>query len=211
MKNTTFTVPLFCAIVLAACGGGGSSSSPTTNPITQQPVIASKLAAYAGSWVAACDGHELTSLTVNETSGATDTITIIPKTEYFLESGCSGTVVATETQSANYTMAYKGTADAGVVFSQGASSITTKIELVTLSAPALSVSITGSGVVHTINNGQAQWCMSFAGGNSSCVMDEGLEPAVPQTDVAMHVSGNKLYLLTPNGNIYAADEVYTRR
>jgi hypothetical protein len=208
MKITSTTIALVSASILTACGGGGSSSPSSTT----QPVVASKLAAYAGVWATPCDGHELTTLTVSEAAGAKDTLTVVPKTEYFTLEGCTGPVVGTETQSGNYTIAYTGVADAGVVFSAGAGTVTTKIDLVTLSAPALRVSIIGSGVVHSINsNGQAQWCMDFGNGNTACVNDYGLEPAIPATNTALHINGNKMYTLSASGSIYGVDESFTKR
>jgi hypothetical protein len=202
-KTTSLSLALLSASILAACGGGGSPSSPP-------PVVASKMAAYAGVWSAPCAGHELVTLTVTESS-AKDTITVASKSEYFMQSGCTGAIVGTETQSANYTVAHTGVADAGVVFTQGGASVPTKIDLVTLSAPALRVSIVGTGVSHGVENGQTLWCMAYENGNRECVVDQGLEAATPPTSTAMHVGGNKLYVLTASGTSYLAGTAFTKR
>ena len=216
MNTKLLSLIALTSLLAAGCGGGGSSSNSSPLPTTPPPAPAptptpSKLAAYLGTWEAACDGHELAIITVTETPNVSDSIDVAIKSEYFMNKGCTGAIVGTETLSAKFNAVHNGIADAGVVFTRGTPSVTTRIDLITVRSPAYTMSIEGSGVVRTIKDGRAQWCMTFAAGSSMCVYDNGTVAAEGPTSAGMYASGNKMYTLTPNGSLYAADEVYTKR
>lgn len=217
MNMKLIALSALAALMTAGCGGGSSDSSSgagTSNPPVVNPTptpTPSKLAAYVGTWAAACDGRELPSVTVTETPGVKDSIDFEVKSEYFKNTGCTGAIVGTETLTAKFTATYVGTADAGIVFTAGSASVPSKVDLITLRAPAHTMKIEGPGVVRTIKNGQAQWCMDFGGGNSSCVYDEGAIAAQGPISGGMHATGNKMYTLVPSGSIYGVDEAYTKR
>ncbi len=203
MKIVMLPLTLLSALALTACGGGSSSSS------TPPPATPSKLAAYPGTWVGSCTDHEVETLTVVAT--ATDTITVAPKSEYYSLSNCTGAVVATLTRSAVYVMVHESTVDASVVFSSGAGGVTSKVNLVTLTSPAVTLSVTGTGAVHTTRNGRPQWCMDFADSTVTCVDDEGVQPAGRRTEFPLHIGGNKWYFLNANGAVYDIFDTYTKR
>lgn len=217
MNTKLIALSALAALITAGCGGGGSSESTsggagTSNPpVVIPPPAASKLAAYIGSWTAACDQHELASLTITETPGVKDSIDLDFKSEYYKNSGCTGAIVGTETRGAKYSAAYTGTADSAIVFSAGSAAVPSKVDLATVRAPAYALKVEGSGVVRTIKNSQAQWCMDFGDGSSTCVDDDGLLPGLPPTNVGLHAKGNAIYTLFQPSNNYSVDQAYFRR
>lgn len=217
MNMKLIALSALAALMTAGCGGGGSDSTsgagasnpPAVNP-TPAPA-ASKLAAYVGTWTAPCDDHEMPSVTITETPGVKDSVDLDLKSEYYKNRGCTGAIVGTETLTAKFSATYTGTADSGIVFTAGSASVPSKVDLVTVRAPAYSMKIEGPGVVRTIKNGKAQWCMDFGGGNSTCVYDDGLTAAQAPISGGMYATGNKLYTLLPSGSIFGVDEAYTKR
>ncbi|MDM5181644.1 hypothetical protein PO883_31180 [Massilia sp. DJPM01] len=213
MNINTIALSTLATVLLAGCGGGGSSGgSPTPSTPTPTPTpVVSKLAAYTGNWVAPCDSHELASMVISDTPGVADSVDIEVKSDYYMNKDCTGAVVGSEKLSAKFTAAYSGSADTATVLTPGSQSVPLKLDLLTLRAPRRTMSIDGPGVVHTVKNGQAQWCMNFAKGESSCVQDEGILEAQGPLNGAFYANGGKLYLLSPSGSVYSTDEIYTRR
>lgn len=185
-------------IALAGCGGGGGGDSTST-----PPVETARLAPYIGSWTEGCDGHELATHVVSRTSA--DTINFAAKSQYFANSGCTGAVLGTETSSANVTMTYTGVSDSSVVLKAGSAAVPARIDLVTARLPQGSTTVTGPGVVHTVKNGQAQWCIAFSAGESICIMDEGVEPAQGPISAGLYATGNEMHLVLASGGTYVSD------
>lgn len=170
-----------------------------------------KLAAYLGSWSAPCDWYSMDSIAVTALPDTADTAQIAIKTEYFATPTCEGPVVATMTMSAGLVAVHTGTASTSIVYSEGTAAVPATVDLMSITLPAHTTSVTGTAVTHTVINEEAQWCVDLGGGNSSCIQDMGLVPAQGPETGAMYVNGNKLYLLSPVGSIYYADETYTRK
>lgn len=207
MKKFMFAV--VASAGLSACGGGGGGSGDVAPPVQQAPVF--PLAAYIGTWAGDCANHEMDTVTITRPAGSLDTIILAFRTEYFSGANCTGTILATETQSADASATYAGTADSSIVFTQGATAVAAKVDRVTASLPQHTRSIVGPGVVHTVVNGQAQWCINYGGGNSTCVRDDGTYAA--QTGVAggLHARGNEFFELSPSGNLYVVNQRFTKK
>lgn len=199
------------AMALAACGGGGGGSgttAPAPAPVAPPPV--SQLAGYVGTWVSACDGRELNSVTVTRASGSADAIVISYKSDYYANLNCTGNVVATWTQSADATAVYAGSVDSSIVFTPGASPTPARVDKVTATLPAHTQSVVGPNVTHTVQFGQPQWCISFGDGTSTCVHDRGAQPA-QTVDGGLYLRGNEMFELSPSGSTYVVNERFTRK
>lgn len=191
-------------MTLIACGGG-SSSQPVSAPAP------SKLAAYLGTWEAACYYQTISTVTIAETAGSKDTVTENFKNEYFAQPNCTGPVVATETYSADLTETYTGPADVSVNFWESAASAMTRVDLVTRQGPAYTRSITGPNVVHRVQSGMAMTCVGVGDGSENCVEDQGLFPALAPVAGGIYRSGNKMYRLRLTGGVYYATPAYTKK
>ncbi|MCC7645972.1 MULTISPECIES: hypothetical protein [unclassified Janthinobacterium] len=200
MKKTL--VILASSTLLAACGGGGGGSSTDAGP------SAAPLSVYAGNWQTPCDDHELDSLTI--TAKSDGSLEVATKSEYFLMANCSGTPVATQTTTANPTVTYTGSADTPVKLSDTGATTTVRLDKINVTVPSYKLAVTGSGVKYGIEQGQGQWCFSTSATSSTCIHDTPAEPATTNAG-GIYISGNTLYLLSPVGNTYIADESYTRK
>jgi hypothetical protein len=210
MKKSMLAVVVLAG--LSACGGGGGGGGDSGNgapPVQPAPVF--PLSAYIGTWAGDCADHEIDTVTVTRPAGSSDTISLDIKTEYFSAANCTGTILATETQSAGASATYAGTIDSSIVFTQGATAVAAKVDRVTASLPQHTRSIVGPGVVHTVVNGQAQWCIDYGGGSSTCIRDDGTYPA--QTGVAggLHTRGNEFFELSPSGSVYVVNQRFTKK
>lgn len=104
MNKTNVALGVLAALFISACGGDGSTP----------PTTASKMAPYAGTWVGPCDHHELPSLTISDT-GVNDAATYTATSAFYSQVGCTGTIVATRTYTANFSAVHVGSTDASVV------------------------------------------------------------------------------------------------
>lgn len=213
MKNVFVSTVFVC---LAGCGGGGGSAPttagvPATSPQAQSPAVTERLASYIGTWSSDCLNHELETASIVRTPGTTDSINISLKTEYFSAANCSGSLLATETDTGVFTAKYVATVNSAIVFAPNASAVPANVDQVTASRTQSRKSVIGSGVVHTVKNGQAQWCIDFGGGNSTCVWDMGTEPAQSGATGALFIQGSDLYVLSPSGSVYAVDSKFKRK
>lgn len=199
MNKTNFTLGVLATLLLTACGGGGSTASPP-----------SKVASYAGVWVGTCDGHTLFDVTFRETAGVKDTLTLTSKTEYYAQTGCTGAVVATETYTADVTAVFLNSIDAGVVFTPGSASVTTKIDNMSLSMPDYRHKLSGSGVTPKVYNGEVGWCVAYGDRSSTCFKDE-LMAGSSAYSRTLYVSANKLYMLEPSASQYSVTSMWTRK
>lgn len=135
---------------------------------------------------------------MSEAAGAAEgAVTIAEKTQYFARIGCSGAVVATETYSANTIATYTSSTDTSLSFAPGAAGVSTRIDDFSLSSPAYSTILSGSGVTHSVTNGQAVWCVAFADTTAMC-FDDVVEPAIAPFKLSFYVKGNKLHIVRPN-------------
>lgn len=155
-----------------------------------------------------CSDHELDSVTLS--ARADGTLEVVTRAEYFVASNCSGTPLATQTTSANASIAFTGSADSPVKLTASGATSTVKVDKVNVAIPSYKTLITGSGVQYLTELGQAKWCISFSSTSRSCILDTGTEPA-SATSGAMYISGNSLYLLSLANDTYVPDEVYTRK
>lgn len=201
MNQTKFVLASLSALLLTACGGGNDSPPATT---------ASKMAPYVGTWVGECDGRELPYLTIGEKAGVQDTATYTGKSEFYSQAGCTGTVVATATYSANFSATYNSSTNANLVIPPATAAVTAKIDHVTLAAPAYSYALTGPGVTRPVTNGQAEWCIAFGDGTSTCFRDEPV-PAGPSYGQSVHLNGSKMYIVLSGVAGYGVSEVWTRK
>lgn len=197
----TLALPIF----IVGCGGGNGSSA--TTPPTPAPQY---LAAYIGTWAGTCQFHALDSATITRTPGTTDSINIANKTEYFSGTDCTGSVLATETESGVVTAKYVATVDSSIIFPPSTTGTASKVDQITASRPASNFIFTGSAV-HTVQNGQAVWCIDFGGGNSTCVQDNGTQPGMTGAAGGLFLQGNTMYVLDPNGNVYSVNQVFTKK
>lgn len=192
---------------VTACGGGGSSGGGSS--ITPAiPPVAAPLAAYAGTWESACDVYERETATF--TIDANGVLLIATKTEYFSVVGCTGSILATETLSANFSAVYTGTVDASVQLAAGAAATAIKVDTVNSSVPAYSMQISGPGVVRATQNGKPQWCINYGGGSQTCVNDDGAQPAATARG-GLYLKGNQLFSLDANGSAFAVGGIYTKK
>lgn len=197
-------------ILLGGCGGGGGADSGTGSASTP----ARHLDAYLGTWVSSCTSHAIDTIVIAAAPGGADAITVMPTTDYYANADCTGGIVATLTQSASATATYTGTVEAPVASPPPLHSVVAGAKVDTLSAnlPAHTVSVTGTAVTHTVVNGQAQWCIAYADGSSTCLQDKGTLPAQANVAGGLWLNGNLLYDLTaPRNGIYYAEQVYTKK
>jgi hypothetical protein len=200
MKKLAFVATL-TTLLLSACGGGSSTTEAAPPPVP------SKLAAYVGNWVGVCRGRSLEYFAITDTAGVKDSITYAVTTDYFAQDACAGAVIATGKYNTNFTAAYTGSADAGVVFTFGSASMMSKIDLVLSTQPGFTYTVTGANVVHTTSNGMDTWCI----GDGYCTTGQGTVAAQASVNGGLYYSANKMYVLAPSGSIYNVAESYTKK
>lgn len=144
---------LLLLTVLVACGGGGGG---------EPAAPAHPLASYVGSFTY-CDGHEKLTLAVTELpSGA---LSLEQRSDYYLNVNCSGAIVGTEVNSSPISAAFISNGAATVTgWPNTTSSATYTVDRVSISVPAFTISLTGTGV-STVNG---QRCVAYTGG-STCL------------------------------------------
>lgn len=191
---------------LSACGGGGNAS---TAPVAATP--ATPLSAYIGNWASSCHMHQIDSRTIARTPGTTDSISIAYQTDYYVNHDCTGAVIGTWTQSANVTAVYSGTVESSIVFTEGSAAVAHSVDKVIARLPQHTWLVTGTGVVHLVADGEAQWCIEYIDGDGSCIADSGTSPAAAFSLEALYLEGNALYELMWNGSSYSANEALNRQ
>lgn len=183
----------------------------TTIATLESRVSTSKLAAYLGTWAGPCDMYSKDSVVITESPGSANTVFIKPVSEYYDTPTCDGPVIATLTLSADVVAVHTGTANTSAVFDEGGPIVPATVDLISVTMPGHTMSVTGPNVVHTVVDGDAQWCVDMSEGFTSCIMDPGFTPAQGPESGGLHVSGNTMYVMSLVGNIYMADETYTRK
>lgn len=200
-----FTISALCGLI-AGCGGGGSDA-----PANTAPAPVERLASYIGSWSSDCANHEIDSSSIVRTPGTTDTINITNKTDYYTGVNCTGTILGTSTDSTTFTAKYVATVNSSVVLTAGGAAVPTTLDQVTASRTQGVQTVSGPGVVHTVKNGQPQWCIDFGGGNSTCIMDIGTQPAQSGASGGLLLQGTNLFVLASSGSAYTVDQKLTRK
>jgi hypothetical protein len=198
------------AVGLSACGGGdGAGGNTSTAPVAATP--ATPLSAYIGNWASSCHMHQIDSRTITRIPGTTDSISISYKTDYYVNHDCTGAVIGTWTQNPNVTAVYAGTVESSIVFTEGSAAVPHRVDKVMASLPQHVWSVTGTGVVHLVTDGFAEWCIDYMDGDGSCIADSGTSPAAVISLAALYLEGNALYELMWNGSAYSANEALNRQ
>jgi len=201
----SLSIPLL-SMALTSCGGGGGGAGAPQTPTPPPPP--QQLSAYLGEWQTPCRFHNLDSVTITRVSA--DTISISPRSEYFVGENCTGALLATETYTAPFIIKHTGTTTADVVFHIGTNAVQSTVDKVNVSIAQYSSQFTGTGVVHTVRDGLPQWCIDYGNGESTCVLDQGIQPAQASSG-ALFATGSEMYTLEPSGSLYVVDTKYTRK
>ena len=128
-----YAVVTTALLTLVACGGGGGSSpSPTAN----------RWLANEGTYIG-CNGHEKTTVTFSAVG--TNQATTSYRKDVYDGDLCTGVVVGTYLAPLPLTITYQDSVVANVT-GIGASAQSVSVDRVVVSSPAMTVSLTGSGV-----------------------------------------------------------------
>lgn len=202
------------AALVSACGGGGGGGGSPNGAIgsgsgASTPAPVNRLAPYVGTWASDCSDHGIETATI--TSPSDNTLKIAVRTEYYKTANCTGAVIATESDGMDVTAIYVDTVDASVVLGRGTPAVTAKIQKITANKPQATRTVTGTGVTRVVQGGKAQWCIVFDGGSSTCIVDDGPQPAESGVAGALYLQGNILYELVPNASLYEAYGRYIKK
>ena len=202
MKKLLAVLAGSAAALLTGCGGGGSSDAGNSN-------AGSTLAPYVGTWQAPCDEHERQTLVVTAKADGSGAMELTYTIETYLKTGCSSTLLGTETMTAKMSATPDGVADVLVKLTENGATSTVRIDKLNLSMPAYAFNVTGPGVQYVKKDGKQQWCIEYDGG-STCLLDEGMRPA--QTiKGGILLRDNKLYTFSHNGTSYEPDMLYVKK
>lgn len=203
MKIVSVVSALCAALLVTACGGGGSPTTP--------PVPPSKVAAYLGQWVAACQNHEIETMVVSAAAGVKDGLTFASSTNFYTAADCSGAAVGTRTESAHPAATYTSSTSAAVVLTAGVPATSLPIDLVAVYSPGYAITIAGPGVTKAIRENTPCLCMDLGAGSLTCYAEGETMPAFGPVSSGMYASGNKLYMLGVDGAGYKANGIFTRK
>ena len=209
MRNS-WLILMFAVSILSACGGG-SDSPAQSNSSTGALVQASPpLSIYVGTWQNACEFHQQDTAVISMSNTTTGNLEVALRTDYFDGTACSGKIVATSTMSANLLISYVKTIDTFVALAPSGGASALRVDQIAASAPSMYESIVGANVQRRTTNGKAQWCISFSNGDSTCVNDAGTQ-AARNSQGAMYMRSNELYLLSQSTGGYSVDEKFTKK
>ena len=224
-------VLLSACMGLGACGGGGggesgatpaTASAPPAAPVTPTapptappavppavpPAPASTLAKYAGTWYGPCLGRVQDTTTLAMAAGGADALQMNLVRNFHDAIGCTGSPVASETLSADFSLAFTGTAPAAAVLAPNTAATQVTLDQVTISVPAYTRTRSGPAVSTTLENGVRTWCIAYSDG-PVCTPDAGPQPAASAPG-ALVLDKGELVLLSPSGGGYLADNRYTK-
>jgi hypothetical protein len=192
-----------CAVsaAFAGCGGGGSVGALPSQPV---PVTLA-LAAYVGTWVSDCWGHNQETLVVSMAPNGL--LTASSEINWFARTGCAGPSIATEKMNANFTVTYTDTVDATFPLGPGLAASTVKVDRVTWSVPAFTRSVTGSGATPTASPDLI--CIAITDAETPRV-SVGPQPGYSK-NAGLHTAGNDMFILSAVGNTYKVDFHYTKK
>jgi hypothetical protein len=211
-RNRMKKIFMLCAVssVIAGCGGGGSAGSASTPALTSPSVQVPPtpvLTAYVGTWVGDCSEHQQETIVVSMLPDGG--LTASSELTWFAAAGCSGQPVATGTMSANYSVNYADTVDAVFSLGTGAPATSLKVDRITKTVPSYTNSVTGSGVTSTTIGGGTQACVNYNNAETACI-SVGMHPGYSQNQ-SLHVAGNDLFFLLPDGVTYKVDYHYAKK
>jgi len=191
-------------VPVAGSGSTGGSDAGVVAPGGTAP--ANKLAAYVGTYAAACNDHEKYNVSI--TSPSNNTLTIATRTDFYAGTNCTGAIIATANDGADVTASYVETVDT-IVFTSTDTPVPAKVDKVTSSIPVHTRSVTGTAVTRLTTDGQPQWCIDFGAGAKTCIL-EGTFPAQTGAAGALFMQGSTLYELSLKGTVYVANKRYTK-
>ena len=168
------------AATLLACGGGTSSDTP--------PAVTNRWAANAGTY-SGCNGYW--KYTIVFSAVGTNQATITTQSNVYDGNSCTGSIIATLTYPTPVTFTYQSTAP-GLVSGLGPSPQILTIDKVQVNIPAMTGTLTGTGVVGN--------CVYYAGG-SSC---DSLSVPAQIVDGGLYLTANTLLELNSTASGYAA-------
>lgn len=176
--NFKMAASSFAVLALSACGGGGSdsttSTASSTGQITTVPAastaVVGPMTKYAGTWQSDCDKYNnyfdtATIKMSNDVNSATAT----PKSDTFAGTACTGGIIATETSSPDITLQFVKTLENASITMLSGQIITASIDVINFVALSRAVSVTGSAVTQSVNNGINMWDIALPGGGSTSV------------------------------------------
>lgn len=189
---------------LAACGGSDSSGGPS-------PVLSAKVTPYLGEWSAACDGRTVERISVTQDPAGGDRALMSTRTDYYAHPGCSGAIIATKSVNVpGMQVEITGSANGGVVFSEGAAAVPSAYDAVSATMPAHRITVTGTAVTYALVHNQWMWHIDFGGDSGTLIVDQYIIPAQPPESGAFMINGGKLYIMSPAGSVHTVDRVYSR-
>jgi hypothetical protein len=174
---------------LAACGGGGSSSGGSTagNPLQK----------YEGTY-SICDvgGHSKQTVTV--TANGSNSVNMASVEQIYQNTNCSGAIVGTYSLPSPITATYQSqtTASFPQVTIMPRSDI---VESVTISAPAMTAILVGSGVSGS--------CVTYATGNQ-CFNN--LSMAAQAFTAAFYLRGNYFVTFDRQNGVLVANGIFSK-
>jgi len=214
-------------LALGGCGGGGggggsapvamatgappvsATPAPTTPAPTTPAPATLALAAYAGTWYGPCQGRSQDTATLALASGGVHALQLNLVRNFHAAEGCAGTAIASETLSADFTLAYDSSKTAAALLAAGTAATQVALDLVTISIPSYTRSRSGPAVTTTTGaNGVLSWCIGYPDG-AVCTADAGTQPAASGPG-ALYLDKGELLLLSPSGGGYVADARYTK-
>ncbi|MFC4933219.1 FKBP-type peptidyl-prolyl cis-trans isomerase [Massilia sp. GCM10023247] len=223
---------LAAGMALSACGGGGGdggtqtavvapptavtppATPPTTPPATPPatpvtpPATASVLEKYAGTWYGPCQGRMQDTATLARAGGGADALQLNLVRNFHDALGCTGSPIASETLSADFSLTYTSTATAPAALAPNTAAVPVALDLVTIAVPAYTRTRSGPAVTTTVENGVRNWCIAYSDG-PVCSADAGQQPAASAPG-ALYLDKGELVLLSPVGAGYLADSRYTK-
>jgi hypothetical protein len=203
MKKIVAVLLTSSTALLAGCGGGGGSGDAGNSN------AGSALASYVGTWQAPCDDHEREIMVIAAKADGSGAMELTSTTETYLKTGCSGTLLGTETMTAKISATPDGVVDVLVKLTENGAASNVRIDKLNLSIPAYAFNVTGPGVQYVKKDGKQQWCIEYEGG-STCLLDEGMRPA--QTiKGGIVLRDNNLYTFSHNGTSYVPDMLYVKK
>jgi hypothetical protein len=206
MRNMICTAAL--ALLLAACGGGGGNAGSASSP-PSPTTTAGNLDVYAGTWTSACASHAIDTVSIKRATGTNNALTIAVTRTYYATTTCTGDAIATQTWSADATATYVGTVTSSINPGPGLALLPATIDKMVAQLPQRTVTLVGTFVTHKTIDGEANWCIDYAGG-SVCVPDR-LYPAEAAPFDGLVVQGTDLYEVKANGTNYDAVERLTKQ
>ncbi|MFC5462308.1 FKBP-type peptidyl-prolyl cis-trans isomerase [Massilia niabensis] len=177
-------------------------------PPAVPPVTTSALAKYAGTWYGPCQGRVQDTATLAMDAGGANALQLKLVRNFHDASGCSGTALASETLSADFSLTFTSTALATAVLAPTAAPVQATLDLVTIAIPAYTRTRSGPAVTTTVDNGVRNWCIAYSDG-PVCSLDAGQQPAASAPS-ALTLDQGELVLLSPAGGGYLADSRYTK-